>query len=542
MNSSAYLNFNNSIRESTYEPPDEVIKVSDTPRFGHSSEIVDILGSRNELKDYVTGLIFGAAIIFAFFLIWIIATFVFKYLGKERVGFLSGAPFNATPTRRKDFPSEQARPQIEDWDEELEKEYYRMQFKSRINPSWKNKPTIIRIAFLLCGLVYVILSILLVTKGVANLFQTVHVFQRSLERVDLIANSTQVLLNNLRPVAASSQNIYDGLSSQVSGSNFCPNDPSLSFSTQAQEVQSQAQDAVDQLGQFNEILDASLLNDLEAVLARYYDFANPFNKTLSTVDVNNWQIIVAIVPVNVVAVLMMAGTLLAIFTIDFPFYGAFLNYVLCPLMFIICTVCWLTAGLMAMGAGLNGDFCLPGGRVGESSPDETILNMMEASGNGPTDEEFDMYTVAKYYVKQCQVGANPFGFIEAVIPRLVSGQEVLGGLDGMFNNTAQISLLSFYCGRDYAQLQTVLSEFVDLVGYLLEAAVRVLELVSCTTIVPLYVNTVYDGMCTYSPIAVYWVFEVSSGRNKLTQSFHFVMRVNRSCQAFSLSRRLSWPS
>ena len=54
----------------------------------------------------------------------------------------------------------------------------------------------------------------------------------------------------------------------------------------------------------------------------------------------------------------------------------------------------------------------------------------------------------------------------------------------------------------------MLSQFVDLVGFMLEASTRVLELVSCRTIVPLYVNTVYDGMCTYSPAAVYWVFEV----------------------------------
>ena len=193
----------------------------------------------------------------------------------------------------------------------------------------------------------------------------------------------------------------------------------LDFSESAQEVQQQAQDAIDQLGQFNDILDMSLLNDLEAVLDRYYAFANPFNRTLNAVDVYNWQVIVAIVPVNVVAVLMMAGTLLAIFTIDFPFYETFLNYILCPLMFIICAVCWIVAGLMAMGAGLNGDFCLPGGQAGASSPDDTILSMMIASGNGPTQEQFDMYTIAKYFLNQCQVGENPFEFIESVVPRLV---------------------------------------------------------------------------------------------------------------------------
>lgn len=206
--------------------PDEVLKVSDTPRFGHSSDIVDILGSRNELKDYVVGLIFGAAVIFTIFLVWIIAICIFRFMGKEKVGFLSGAPFDAAPTLRKDFPQDRPRPQIDGWDEELEVEYYKMQYKSRISPSWRNRPTLIRIAFLVCGLVYIVFSILLVTKGVANLFQTVHIFQDSIVRTDLIASSTQEILQNLRPVAAASQNIYDGLSAEVTGSNFCPNDPS----------------------------------------------------------------------------------------------------------------------------------------------------------------------------------------------------------------------------------------------------------------------------------------------------------------------------
>jgi hypothetical protein len=174
----------------------------------------------------VAGLIFGGAIIFAFFLLWIITITVFQCLGKEKVGFLSGAPFDATPTPRRDFLSEQARPQIDGWDDELEVEYQKMHFKPRVSPSWRNRPTLIRIAFLVCGFVHVIFSILLVTKGVSNLFQTVHVFQDSLVRVDLIANSTQTILNNLRPVAATSRTIYNGLSTQVNGSIFCPNDPS----------------------------------------------------------------------------------------------------------------------------------------------------------------------------------------------------------------------------------------------------------------------------------------------------------------------------
>lgn len=90
----------------------------------------------------------------------------------------------------------------------------------------------------------------------------------------------------------------------------------------------------------------------------------------------------------------------------------------------------------------------------------------------------------------------------------VEGQEVLSNLDEIFGDTTALNLISLYCGRDFARVQAVLQQLVDLVTFMLEAAVRVLELVSCRVLVPLYINTVYEGMCTYSPAAVYWVFQV----------------------------------
>jgi hypothetical protein len=81
-------------------------------------------------------------------------------------------------------------------------------------------------------------------------------------------------------------------------------------------------------------------------------------------------------------------------------------------------------------------------------------------------------------------------------------------LENIFNNTKQMTVLAAYCGRDYGQVQDLLQQFVVLINSLLTASVQVLELISCRTLVPLYVNTVYYGMCTYSPDAVYWVFKV----------------------------------
>lgn len=46
----------------------------------------------------------------------------------------------------------------------------------------------------------------------------------------------------------------------------------------------------------------------------------------------------------------------------------------------------------------------------------------------------------------------------------------------------------------------------ELVRLLIESADRFLEITACDRIVPLYVEAVYQGMCTYSPQAVFFVF------------------------------------
>lgn len=69
-----------------------------SPRFGHSKEFADLFsqedGARN---DYIVGILIMALILFSVFLIWGIMLVAFRCcLGRQRVGFLSGAPFQAT--------------------------------------------------------------------------------------------------------------------------------------------------------------------------------------------------------------------------------------------------------------------------------------------------------------------------------------------------------------------------------------------------------------------------------------------------------------
>ena len=168
----------------------------------------------------------------------------------------------------------------------------------------------------------------------------------------------------------------------------------------------------------DEFLDSSFVSQLDDVLAQYDAIASPVNSTLNSVFLDTWKGVLPIVAVDVIVGLLMLATVLAMCNIERRWFRLGTNYVLCPIMVLICIICWLVAGLMVMGAGFMGDFCLPGGR--DSSPDETILALVNASGYGSTPGEFDAYTVTEYYVQQCANASNPFGFVEESIPKLAS--------------------------------------------------------------------------------------------------------------------------
>ena len=184
-----------------------------------------------------------------------------------------------------------------------------------------------------------------------------------------------------------------------------------------QQLQSQAEASVSKLGDVDEFLDSDFASQLDAVLAQYNAIVSPVNTTLNSIQLDTWRAVLPVVVVDVVVGLLMLATVLAMCHVERRWFRFGTNYVLCPLMILICITCWLVAGLMVMGAGFMGDFCLPGGRG--SSPDETILAFVNASGYGSTPGDLDSYTVTEYYVEQCANVSNPFAFLQESVPILV---------------------------------------------------------------------------------------------------------------------------
>lgn len=85
-------------------------------------------------------------------------------------------------------------------------------------------------------------------------------------------------------------------------------------------------------------------------------------------------------------------------------------------------------------------------------------------------------------------------------------EATLAQLGGLFLNPDAVNDLSIYCNRDFSGLEELVRSMDTLITLLSDSVVRTLALVDCQRIGPLYTNTVYDGMCTYAPSAVAWVF------------------------------------
>jgi hypothetical protein len=84
-----------------FENTEAIIWMHDSPpRFGHTSDLNRlIMGSDEDGKDYMLGLVAGSIAMFCFFFVWMCLLIVFKCCGPTRLGFWrrSMLPLNPEP-------------------------------------------------------------------------------------------------------------------------------------------------------------------------------------------------------------------------------------------------------------------------------------------------------------------------------------------------------------------------------------------------------------------------------------------------------------
>jgi hypothetical protein len=468
-------------------------------RFGHSNNFTSLFQGDEDREDYILGLIFVGCLIMSLFLAWAVLLIVLKCSFREHnVGFLSGSAYRADP------PEEQNKEILQEPGGDIVREAPVDGVVNESKRKWPDRPMRGRIVFLLSGVIYIIFSALLVTKGITNLQSSVNTLNVSAQQIRLIsAEAADIIQEGLTDLEGLAGAIRTQISDQFAGQAFCPADPTLENSVLGLDVSGQADEALlllDRLDNFTSDDLASLKDGVLSVSSRSMDVID----YTEDIDLNDWESLLILIPYIVVPSVLLSACVMAFFDVEYhPLLLHAIHWFFMPLFIIMNVVAFLTAGLMIIGAGANADFCLPGGQP-DASPDQTILQILELEGYGP---ESKVFAIFQYYIQKCIEGIeDPFLFLRQYMADVVEIDGGLGQLKTVIDGDGVLEELSLYCNREFAPLDALVTQMLGILAILREAGERTLDLASCDRIVPIYTNTFYTGSCDYSLKAMMWIF------------------------------------
>ena len=250
------------------------------------------------------------------------------------------------------------------------------------------------------------------------------------------------------------------------------------------EVRDQVDKTVEMLKTLENFQDKRL-TDFEESLQNVQDAANSVEKTSDETDFLGWKSMILLIPYTVITALLMSACVMAFFDVSFYGLTAMIHWCLLPIFVIMTIGACVLAAMTAMAAGVNSDFCLPGGNP-SASPDENIVGIMLAEGY--QEEDFELQMV-RYFVEQCTSEENPFAPLTEYLPELKDNQFALNEVVKFLRDGGRLAALSLYCNREFNALDEQIDNMNIILTILIESLTRVLDLVSCRRIVPIYTDT-----------------------------------------------------
>mmetsp|Transcript_1295 Transcript_1295/g.1734 ORF Transcript_1295/g.1734 Transcript_1295/m.1734 type:complete len:587 (-) Transcript_1295:163-1923(-) len=469
------------------------------PRFGHTSNLTKVFesGSSSDTQDYAAGLIFVGCIIMGFFLLWSVVLMIFMCIG-HKAGFLSGVPFLRKPvqTAKSDGDS------VDGADGLNGPSSYHLNKSLYYGDPWRSRPTISRVCFIISGIICITFGLLLVTEGVTNLQTGINTINDNSIKLNKLAGDARLIIQEgMLEMKDMATNIRGIVENELAPENFCPDDPLVTGSEVGRDIRERSDEALDLLQQLDDFQESEL-NDVEEAMKIMYDGTDEIISQAADVDVSDWQSLIVIIPYTIFPALLMVAAVLAMFDVASDRYHCFISWFVLPIFIVMTIVAAAFAAIMAMAAGVNGDFCLPGGRD-DSSPDDLVRDIMRVEGYDNTTYAF---RVADWYINQCQSVEDPLNETRSFRPDLNSSRSSLQDLIDDIRIDGKLDELGVYCNRDYDTLDILLESMQSIVDVLIQSLDRLLDLVACGRIIPLYTSTVYDAGCSYSPKAVIWVF------------------------------------
>ena len=443
------------------------------PRFGHTSTISSLASFDNdEQVDYAMGLVFIAAVVLCFFLFWTVTLIVLAVMGQDQVGFFAGKGF-IQPVSKK----------FGTYDDPGAKEYKR--------------PRRVRITFLVCAVCVVVFSILLVTNGLSQVENMQTTLMNSNADVQDLTASGEEIAEQLELVGDSAAPIRDELVGRLQ-TGFCPANPSLIDET-GYDFDSMASDGIEYLNILSDFVNNDVA-EMRQALQDINDATEDVSTALSTYDISDDAAMAYVIPIIVLACILAFAVILAWCDISHPKWDCVLKWFFVPLFGIGIIFSWVCVSLFGLLTTANSDMCSGGEDF--PSPDGTILEVLRQQGyDNPNSIIFQSIA---YYTGGCRT-PFPFIFLRDYLDEL---SLAMNSTDVLRNSVDSIGIeeLEELCGAGFASLNSLLDDVADKLVILSDSADLTFDLISCSNINPIYVNTFHKAACTESASGLSWVF------------------------------------
>lgn len=209
---------------------------------------------------------------------------------------------------------------------------------------------------------------------------------------------------------------------------------------------------------------------------------------------------VILIPYIIIPVLLLLGTgYVWIGNNKGPRIPCLLSWVLLPIFILQVTVSYILSAVILILASANADFC-SGGSV-DPSPDQTIFNILKELGFEPESLTFRGLF---FYVDQCR-SDNPFQFVQEYEDGIASVIARVGNFTAELEENLN-DQLGDVCDEEVRALDGFSVLLNSSLLRLIELGNQMLRTLRCDNLAPLYVDSVYGGMCTHSVKGVTWAF------------------------------------
>jgi hypothetical protein len=514
-------------------------------------------GDTEDTKDYAVGLIVLGSLTLAIFLLWSLIIGCCMCCGQHRVGYFSGRPFmrRGMPPDDDEYDDDEYDDDDDEYDDSQVEESMRSSSKNRDDfdddyshshrnsehplprkekqttsgrrRRWRgrgrrrssnaaggdkccSRPSRIRFFFILCGCVFITFSILMVTEGMTNLQTTVDTMNVTAQNVNALAKEAESVLKiSKHRVESLISSLKQRLETDLQPANvqtFCPADPDFTNSNElGKELAEHSATAMEVLQRMEtEFVDNAEWSQIGDTLTSMQEGSQSVSDTLEPIETTDWQALIVLIPYTVVPALLIAATIMSYFDVKMAWFSCLVNWFLVPVFILMTWFMCIFTSVMAITAGVNSDFCLPGGNVETASPDEAVTKIMEQQGFGPETME---YKVSKYYIDKCIDPANdPLTEVKSYLEYIRSKESAIQQLADQLTDESNVAQLSLHCNRNFDGVDLLLDNVLDLFRLTLASVQRIMDLLSCERIVPLYTTSVYQGTCEYSSKAVYWMY------------------------------------